>query len=166
MRSADDPRNNQKKNILQLCIDQRFGDQVRIFSATHSFLKLMIKEQENRFDNIWSGVSHKAQQYFREKSPCSSSAFSLDNLLCLFLYCCFEFCSQKNNSYCNGTLYFSQTFQTRTLKQHLKLLIPGIFPADVPTCGPRDLLHGSVSEKCYRFHNHRREMNPGAGERD
>lgn len=70
-------------------------------------------------------------------------SFSLENLLCLFLYCCFELCSWTNNRYCNGTSYFRQTFQ-RTSKHHLKLLVPGIFPADVSTCGPKYLLHGSV----------------------
>lgn len=52
MGNAGDTRKNQKKKILHLSIDQKFRDQVRVFSAIHSFLKLMIKDWENRFDNF------------------------------------------------------------------------------------------------------------------
>lgn len=105
----------------------------------------MIKEWDNRFDNICSegtgqvgSVSQKPQQYFRNKSFCSS-AFPLDNVLCLFLYCCFELCSYKNNIYCNGTLYFCQTFQPKISKHHAKLLILMMFPF-VMLCYPTNRL--------------------------
>lgn len=104
----------------------------------------MIKEWDNSCDNVCSGqacsVSQIPEQYFRNKSLCSSP-FSLDHLSLLFLYCHSELCSHTNNSYCDGTLHFCQTFQPKMSKHYSKLLILLMFPAEVLTQVWRSLFY-------------------------
>lgn len=53
MGNADDHRIHQER-ISRLSVDQGFQGSIRMYSTFHSFLNLVIKERDHRFDNICS----------------------------------------------------------------------------------------------------------------